>query len=683
MAPPPPPALPVPQPHVGRLGRHCWELCDKTMSSFLDEQARKTEDLMAPDWDQDDREDWLREVSGLTQLYVMLSMSPHQNKVVTVYGLGQFTDLSGALPQLDGEYFAFIGDGQESDPLVMAPVGLVPRLGGRTTVAAATMQALEVFYGPGNFFPTELILFAPPGGGAQMTEDVTVLNFVPVANHIVHLFADAPHPYTALQRMLGVRRSVPQARQAVLDPVVRWLRAACHRAEHYAHSCLSKAWTSLPPPLPPALERWAEQRRGVMIPPVRAPPPPVPQPTLTEEGVRQLIQERWAAKERTETVKGARRMTESEYLTYLGWAGLDPNTDKGDAPEFVFEWEATAQRDADMRLLVKSLADRSAARLHRPNSISYLPAQFVKDMKTLEFGGTIGEAWARSNRGLTIASVWPMLQMDQDDAAAQEVEDERVEAATLTTTADMSRQQGKPSSAPETVGDLKEAIEALVVMLHATVGLGGEFQRHLLQVESVLKQQYARQPLTTQQIATIYWVIHCCSRRFFATRYPDQPSSDLASLVAELRQGSLIPRVNVPRQLTPGETPSPKRSKTGGRGTAAEEGGGPAPQGFGKVKHYNTKVATAWQRITTIQPRIAVRTALGKAKTDDGAKYTIPAVNSIVEGNRCVIGAITGECNSPVCKFRHDLPLPDAAATALCTILTEAEGEMRKTNAKP
>ena len=65
---------------------------------------------------------------------------------------------------------------------------------------------------------------------------------------------------------------------------------------------------------------------------------------------------------------------------------------------------------------------------------------FMKDIKVLEWGGTLCRTWTRSTRGLTIASVFSQIST-REVAALRETEDKARDKATCITTADRLTQQ--------------------------------------------------------------------------------------------------------------------------------------------------------------------------------------------------------------------------------------------------
>ena len=241
--------------------------------------------------------------------------------------------------------------------------------------------------------------------------DVVIPVYMPCANGLVHVFDDLPHPAVALMRIHGIQQSYPAALAAGFNGLVDWLKAACHRGAAGPSSILATSWASIQND-DVGLHQWGQGRHDTMLPSLPAPAPvPVtpPRPGLTASEARTIAREVAQSTKETENARqGFRRTSEHERMALRGYGGLSREADI-DVMPFVAEWENTHQAEPAIRVMFVRRIRKSEIALDMICGVVYWTSSFMKDVKVLEWGGTLCRTWTRSTRGLTIASVFSQI----------------------------------------------------------------------------------------------------------------------------------------------------------------------------------------------------------------------------------------------------------------------------------
>ena len=147
---------------------------------------------------------------------------------------------------------------------------------------------------------------------------------MPVPNGIVHLFADCPHPYTALLRIRRLKTMVPTIAPSV-EIIEHWCRAACHKGTRET-SALAQTWEA--PMFENDVWNWAQNKHDQLLPRILPPPSAPPQPAAIYAAETEAIVQRALDKKKAADMdsKGCRKMRPREYNTYLALAGLPEET---------------------------------------------------------------------------------------------------------------------------------------------------------------------------------------------------------------------------------------------------------------------------------------------------------------------------------------------------------------------
>ena len=360
-------------------------------------------------------------------------------------------------------------------------------------------------------------------------------------------------------------------------------------------------------------------------------------------------------------------MGEEHWIALPGYAGLSVGQPK-EALSFAKEWENTRHSTQAMRAMWSRRFKASAKALGFVLSVEYWTNVFIRDIMDLEFGGTLDDTFDRSNRGLTIASLWGQI-TDTHTKVQRERNDLAEDRATNVTPADALAMQGTAKQSPTNKAELIEAIEATLTAGHASWGLEGDQMRKLVQLRDVLREKYAKATLEPSLCADIYWSAFKDGRSF-VRQDGGVATSTLDAIVGSL-QRDMIPRmINVPYALLqpPAKKPRPSPSPGGGGG-----GGKPATQRVaqGAVTYPAQSLVSRWKKAVAKEPGLKVMDLVMKGKLD-GFQASFKRLNLVVGGKRCLVGVVTGACDNPQCNFVHNLPTPEDAVKKLGDIMDGA-----------
>jgi hypothetical protein len=236
----------------------------------------------------------------------------------------------------------------------------------------------------------------------------------------------------------------------------------------------------------------------------------------------------------------------------------------------------------------------------------YRATIFTKDIKVLEWGGTLCRTWWRSICGLTVASVWSQI-LSQKVTALYEIKDQAWEEASYVTAADRLIQQGVATEAPQSQTQLMVALDSFVVILHTTWGLEGLHQKQVVAICDNLRSQYAHEALPSKVCVDVCWAIFLDGRAF-VEQDDGEATSGLDTLVANLYHHTMPALINVPYgNLTSEPEPLVKKRKTldsglnlGGKG----EGGrvGKSKPVYGTVDHSDDILNAKWSKAEKAKP---------------------------------------------------------------------------------
>jgi hypothetical protein len=682
--------IPAPSGNVGPLGRRCWAMGPRDGAMVCSEAAATYMALSDPTFDQ---RAWLARVEGSGGHNVMLTMG-RSDQVAPLFGVGRFRsmDLGSAL---DKKHFGFVGNGSGgwSGSLRLAPPSTMSSLGTAITVAVHPEANMEAHYranGARGFV-------SPPAGG-QPREQVLVLIAMPVPNALVAHFCDCPHPFVAHQRVKWLQAGAPTGMKMALDPLRHWLRTAC-QANDARMTEMALLWEAAEVDNED-LALWAQRRFHALLPPEDPPGPtpmrdqtmPIP-PSLgqgatamTEEEIRLILRDESTRRaERDADHKGSRRMKPDEYRSYLGHAGLDPETPKEEAPPFVLAWERAVQNEPSMRVMLMHRVEASADILGMVNKIEQHTSMLVRDVRHLEFGGTMDQTHTNSLRGFSVCAVWNQL-CTEEEGGERDRASRMLALASSTTVADHEKLEGRPGNSPCTNEEMILCLEQYLVHGHAIFELDGAHFVMVLRIVKLLRR--LRVQLDQRQLNTIYWRIFVDARQFFRQR-EGSATSDLQFVVTNLSNSVVANDLTTPHdRLSPAKKRKTEPANGGGGGGGGRGGGGnkggnegggqPASGGFGPLPNYHPALKSAWESaVVRIGSGKLLKDLVVFAKQANGDPHDMKTVGALL-GRLCVVGNITGKCNNPRCSFDHNKEVLDSAATAVAEVVRKAVKKFKK-----
>ena len=680
----PPNVRMIPQPNeaTGRLGRQCWKNGPREPEEVAKELKQTIRNAVVPA--QFNRDTYLDRACLATEPVVLLTMHPYAAKVVTAYGLGKYCQTGGGPRSiLDGRYFAFLGNGNNSveNELFVLPQDTLDAVADVDTGRAAEMATLDAIFA-GDNDPSRLLPPSPTNPPLDPgTSSTMFMKVMPCPNGLVHAFADECHPYVALCRLRMVEDVMPTPEaKASLNMLQYWLRQACHSAAAGGPSSLAFKWeAAMVYGGDAGVKSWANTRHTMLLPsdPVMQVPVPANQQPVTAQDVLNAWAENSKSSGKEVQQRGCRKFNPYELEMYLANAGLSEDTTREELLEkgysFVSEWETTKNSEPSMRQLMARRTRASAEELGITNFVRYLRKSYVDTVREQDHGDGLDTSWFRSNRGLCLAAVFYMIG-SAEQAAMDTARDEYMATATSTTAEEEEKRLGKPGKSPKSLEELIKGIETYLILWHAQYKLKGSHASQVRNIRGSLRLYEGDGISITQEtIDDIFWSITLDGRRTF--RSPQHArQSGLVDLARQVAARAVVPVFGVPReQLSPSRVrvraPTHEYYPDLGEGSRKKARGG-----FGEVKNYHPLIKAKWAELCEkVGDTPLVKDVLSAASGKDGSTHTLTSLTEeVLKHEICSVGALTGVCTNHMCSFNHHNAVSNPTAKKVVDILESA-----------
>ena len=390
--------------------------------------------------------------------------------------------------------------------------------------------------------------------------------------------------------------------------------------------------------------------------------------------------------------KGCRVFTEAELELYVAVAGLPEGTSKEELVDlgftYVRDWEKTPCNEPKMRQMMATRTAESAETLMMPNPVKYLRKGYIDSIKNQNYSIGLGNSWSRSHLGISLAAVSYMIGT-AEQAWLDTSRDQFMDAATHTTAADEESRLGKPGESPKGLAALIKHIGAFLIQLHSIAGLRGSHAVCVKRIRTLLLEFENEDTSVSQSdLDSIFWAITLDGRRTFESPAKAR-SSNLVPLVNALIIRSIVPRFDVPWQLSPpskrkgftvsgggfsddidSDTVHPAKKKKVTREAFVES------ETVGAIMNYHPSIRAKWEQLCEkwgTTPLVLDVIAL--SNDESGKPFTFAKFGEeVVGGGLCVIGEVTGFCRFPGCKYNHNDTIGQNRAKNVCKVLDKAIG---------